>query len=324
MPSPDRNTALSLFAYSIPGYRPTAIYDQEWNERPVPPSVPLVLAGRELFAAPLPWARFRSPDVNVVEVDNVDTWTSAAVWSAGDGSAINTDPPTWTNSVHQFVQIASQLLVDRVNVVEGSDYDIFDAALRALAEMMYVKVLKTLLGTAVLPNAPVTFRAVANAQGKLCNAATQPLSMDLMMQLGQSLNKNEGRPEQFSFVLSKSAYAQFIQGMTSSGAVQLLHDEVTGRRQWFFDDIRVVQSAYVEDGNALLYKADMSALPGEMQEGLPPSVGRGVLIGTAHPGVVISNRRDMEADDQSQATAQFTAGLVYPTGAIAWMENLHN
>ena len=121
MPGPTKSEALALFSHAVPGYAIEAVWLDD-QPLPRPENAGLVLAGRELFTAPLPWARFGSSQVKIPVVTNVEAWRDAALWSAGDGSVVNTDPPVWTSREFTLAQLAVKLTVDAAVDVGESDY----------------------------------------------------------------------------------------------------------------------------------------------------------------------------------------------------------
>lgn len=321
MTGPTKSEALGLFSYPIPGYRIHAVWvDDELV--PTPENVGLVLPGRELFTAPLPWAQFETSRVNVPVVTNVETWRDSAAWSAPDGSVINTDAPTWTNREIELSQLAAQLTVDTAVDVGQSAYNIHDAALRALAEMMMTAMYRQLCSKTPDADGPASFYILASDESKVVDADSAPFSFDLLMCLRQQVDVNEGCPEQYSILLGRDIYGDFVQLMTGVGLRPEL-DPITKQKQWFFDRVRVVESGYVADGNGMIFKADLAVLPEALRARVSPGVGRGVVIGSTHAqGVVVSSSKADETTDQSETTLQLNVGLVHCDGCVGWVEDV--
>lgn len=318
---PTKDTAIELFSYPVPGYRVKAAWVSD-ELVPVPESTGLVLPGRELFQAPLPWAQFEGPKIQIPIVTNVQAWSTSAQWSAQDGSVINTTPPQWGVEETVLAQLAAQLSVDTAVDVAESDYNISDAALRALGEMMLTAVYRQLCSKTPDPNGPASFYNIAQGESKVVNAAGAPISFHLLMCLRQQVDLNEGCPEQFSIVLSRSVYADFVELMMSVGLAPQ-EDALLRQPAWFVDRVRVLESGYLASGEGLIFKADLMALPEAYRERVSPSVGRGVVLGSTHAqGVVVSNRKANATTDQSQTTLQVTVGLVHPTRCVGWLEGV--
>lgn len=321
MAGPTKDEALGLFAYSVPGYRIRAAWvDDQLVE--TPKDAGLVLAGREMFPAPIPWARFDSSRVAVPVVTNVVAWRDAALWSAQDGSVVNTDPPLWTRQETTLCQLAAKLTVDVATDVGQSDYDVHDAALRALAEMMLAAMYRQLCSLTPAAEGPRGFYNLAADAAKVVDADGAPLSFDLLMCLRQQVDVNEGLAEQYSIALGRDVYRDFVQLMTGVGLAPE-PDPITKRKQWFFDRVRVVECGYVEDGNGMVVKANLAVLPADLRERVSPGVARGVLIGSTHaPGVVVSSTAASPAADQVETTLQLNVGLVHPGGCVGWVEDV--
>ena len=318
---PTRNDALSLFAYPIPGYQIKAGWVQD-DLVAVPENVGLVLPGRELFTAPLPWAQFESAKVQIPTVTNVAAWRAAALWSAQDGSIINTTPPVWVVKEIVLSQLAAQLAVDTAIDVAQSSYSVNDAALRALGEMMMTAVYLQVCSKSPDANGPKSFYDVASGESKVVDAGDSPLTFHLLTCLRGLLNLNEGCPEQYSIVLARDVYADFVELMVGVGLAPE-DDPITFRKSWFFDRVRVAESSYVASGNAMIFKADLMVVPEGRRHYVSPSVGRGVVLGSTHAqGVVVSNRKANSTTDQSETTLQVTVGLVHYAGCVGWMENI--
>ncbi len=325
MAGPTKSEALALFSYSTPGYRPNAIWNREQVVEP-PQETGLVISDRELLAAPLPWAQFETSKVSVSALSNLDAWVTNAVWSNNDGTSINTDPPQWQSSTVELSQLACKITIDDAVEIGESDYNVVDVALRALAEMMLTTAYTSFFATTPVADAPESLYDIATAESNVQDppeGSGMPLSFKGLMCLRQMLNVQVGAVEQYTMVLAQDVYAQFVQLMASSGISTLELDSVTGKKQWFFDRVRVIESSYVPDGNALIMKFDMAGLPESLRENLSAMVGRGFLIASTHaPGVVISNFEPEDGTDQSQIGLQLNVGLIHGTNCVGWMENI--
>ncbi len=321
MAAPTKSEALSLFSYPVPGYQIVSSWVEE-KLVPPPENVGLILPGRSLLTAPLPWAQFENSLVQIPVVSNVGSWSSTAQWSAQNGTVINSDAPTWTVESTELSQLAAQLIVDTAVDVSESVYNVYDTALRALAEMMMVATYKQLFSKTPDANGPDSLFDIATADSHVVDAGGEPLSFRLLMCLRQQLNLSEGLPQQYSIVMGLGAYAEFVELMTGVGLAPT-HDPVMGREAWFFDRVRVVESSYVPSADAVMFKADMTVLSEEDRERVSAGVGRGVLLASTHaPGVVVSNSKAIEASDQSLATLQMNVGLVHCGDNVAWLSNV--
>jgi len=321
MVGPTKNEALGLFSHPIPGYRIESVWlDSELV--PTPENTGLILPGREHFSAPLPWAKFETSQVKIPVVTNVATWRDAALWSAQDGSIVNADPPVWVTREITMAQLAVQLTVDTAVDVDQSAYNVYDAALRALSEMMMAAMYKQFCRTVPDANGPRSFFDLAADEGKVVDAGGAPLSFDLLMCLRQQIDTNLGSPAQYSLVLARDIYGDFVAMMTGVGHAPEM-DPVTGQKQWFFDRVRVVESGYLDSGNGMVIKSDLAALPEDLQRGVSAGVGRGVVIGSTHAqGVVVANTAANEVTDQSETALQLNVGLVHCDGCAGWVENI--
>ena len=321
MAGPTKNEALSLFSYPIPGYQLQAAWVDD-DPVPVPENVGIIPSGGELFPAPLPWGQVESPRVDVPVLTNLATWRDSAQWSAQDGSIINTDAPIWANREIELSQLAAQLTVDTAVEVGQPVYDVHDAALRALAEMMTAAMYKQLCSKTPDANGPDSFYALAAADSKVVDVDGAPLDFGMLMCLRQQVDVNEGCPEQYSVLLGRDVYSDFVQLMAGVG-VTPEPDPVTQRKQWFFDRVRVVETGYLADGNAMVVKADLAVLPASLREATSPGVARGALIaGTHPPGVVVSSTTVDASNDQTETTLQLNVGLVHCDGCAGWLENV--
>jgi len=319
--TPTKSEALSLFSYAVPGYQIV----QAWvDDRLVttPENAGLVLPGRSLLLAPLPWAQFENSLVEIPVVSNVTSWAAGAAWSDGSGGVINTTAPVWAVKQTELSQLAAQLTIDTAVDVSEAVYNVYDAALRALAETMMVAAYTQIFSKTPDPNGPESFFNLATTDGKVLNAQSEPLSFRLLMCLRQMLSLNEGLPEQYSILMGPSLYGEFVELMTGVG-LEPKDDPIMGRKAWFFDRVRVVESEYVPAADGMIFKADLTVLGEAQREKVPSSVGRGVVLGSTHaPGVVVSNSKEIEGTDQSLTTLQLNVGLVHCGGCVAWMENV--
>jgi hypothetical protein len=142
------------------------------------------------------------------------------------------------------------------------------------------------------------------------------------MCLRQKVDTNTGSPAQFSLVLARDVYADFAAMMTAVG-LSPEPDPVTGQKHWFFDRVRVVESGYLESGNAMVVKADLAVLPEALRQGVAPGAGRGILIGSTHAqGVVVSNSTANATTDQVDTALQLNVGLVHADACAGWMVNI--
>lgn len=321
MVGPTKTEALGLFSHPVPGYR----IEGAWVDSTpvaVPENTGVVLSDFEKFAAPIPWAKFETSEVKIPVVTNLATWRDAAQWSAGDGSIVNADPPVWAVREITFAQLAVQLTVDTATEAAQAAYDVQDAALRAVAQMMTAAMYRQLCSTTPDVNGPRSFYDVASDQLAVVDAGGAPLSFDLLMCLRQKVDTNTGSPAQFSLVLARDVYADFAAMMTAVG-LSPEPDPVTGQKHWFFDRVRVVESGYLESGNAMVVKADLAVLPEALRQGVAPGAGRGILIGSTHAqGVVVSNSTANATTDQVDTALQLNVGLVHADACAGWMVNI--
>lgn len=324
MATPTRSEAETLLSYVTPGYRANAIWSGGEVVEPIE-ETGLVIPDLEGFDL-IPWAQFTTPQLKVARLTNLSAWISTAQWSADDGSIINTDPPTWSVETTTFKQLAAKIVIDNAVDVGESDYNIVDVVLRGLAEMLVAAAYTQIFSKTPDANGPESLYDLASNASKLIDppeGANAHLTFKGLTCLRQSLNVQRGLVEQYSLVLAPDVYGQFVQLMASTGSWTLEPDPVTGKKQWFFDRVRVIESGYVATGNALIIKSDMAALPADLRQKVSPTVGRGLLLGSPHaPGGVVSNLQALDGTDQMEAAMTVTLGLVHSTEDVAWMENI--
>jgi len=323
-----RTVALEHFSYDVPTLAAAvALFGSRFQELGTSKSevAPIALPELETFAGPLVWGMFDGPMVRGVWVDNVQTWIDTIPFSTDDGATNFSDVPDLQSSTWEFKQMAAILNVDgAAGPLESSRFDTTDALLRAEVEMLYGAMLTQLFAFTPKANGFTTLRQYAQAESKELDAGGECVSFRCISNLIGQLNKYVGRPEQYSVVLSPSAYAQFVQMMSSAGMNTMRQDEVTGYEHWFFDGIRVLSSTYLQEDSqswGLIYRTHAAALPAGLQASIPPSQRQGVTLLTSKRGAVITRHEDDTSSDRVQNNVQVTAGAYCLKDMVATIVN---
>ena len=146
--------------------------------------------------------------------------------------------------------------------------------------MMMTALYRQLCSTSPDANGPDSFYEIATAASTVIDADEAPLSFEALTCLRRKLKANEGLAEQYSIVLARDVYADFVALMTGVGSPPSpirSPSASSGTSTACGSSSRTTRPRGTGSSSRPTWRP-----PPALRERISPGVARGVLIGSTH------------------------------------------
>ncbi len=284
----------------------------------------------DLETLPVAHAQFDAPKTDTVWISNVESTIAAWPFSDSSGSVNYELSLDVTSQEADAKNIAGIVTIDgAASALESSRFEIADTFLEAAVTLLYGAVFDAVFTLGGKVNAPTSIPTLIANDSQAIDANGERVSVPLLNCVVEKLRPSIGHPLMYTMAMSKTAYAQFVELMMTSGNARKQYDEVTRRDQWFFDGVRVLPSyQYLKEApgvvapHVIAYRSPAALIPRAQAASVPPAQKGGMVVTTQNLGATVRQGQVSGAPDQLQLHLSTDAGVMWRSGYGASITNL--